>query len=108
MKILEKEFKATGFYFKQVRRVGDKAIYVKKSLSGRAKSIEVIMIKSHTGYHLAGTYIAPAETYPSNSQWGTFGWTFNCMEKAMKKFNSIKTTIVEKPISKAVRVRSRA
>lgn len=90
MKILEKEFKANRFNFKQVTRVGDAAIYEKTAVGGKAVSIEVIRIKSHDGYELAGTKIAPAEVYPSTSQWGIYGWTYNKMEDAVKKLNSLK------------------
>lgn len=90
MKILEKEFRANKFNFRQVERVGDAAIYEKVAVGGKAVSIEVIRIKSHNGYELAGNYIAPAEVYPSSSQWGIYGWTFTNMEDAMKKFNSLK------------------
>ena len=89
MKILEKEFKSSGFNFKQVKRVADKAIYEKRSIGGKAVSIEVIRIKSHNGYELGGVYIEPAETYPSTSQWGLYGWTYSNMEQAIQKFNSL-------------------
>jgi hypothetical protein len=101
MKILEKEFNANKFNFKQITRVGDAAIYEKTAIGGKAVSIEVIRIKSHNGYELAGVKIAPAEVYPSSSQWGIYGWTYTKMEDAMKKFESIKP----KP---AVRARTRS
>ena len=101
MKILEKEFKSKGFNFTQVVRMGDKAIYQKQALAGKAKSIEVIIIKSHNGYELSGTYIAPAEVYPSTSQWGQLGWTYTRMEDAMQKYKSL----FPKP---AIRTRTRS
>lgn len=109
IKILDTEFKANGFMFKQVNRIADKAIYEKRRIGGKAKSIEVIQIKSHNGYTIAGVYIEPAETYPSHSQWGIYGWTYNDMREAVRKFRSIK--VKETPIAPtktAVRMRSRA
>lgn len=100
MKILEKQFKANKFNFKQITRVGDAAIYQKTAVDGKALSIEVIRIKSHNGYEIGGVQIPASEVYPSSSQWGLYGWTYNRMEDAEKKFNAIKPKTV-------VRVRTR-
>lgn len=111
MKILEKSFKSSGFQFNQIVRLKDKAIYERKALVGKAKSFEVIVIKSHNGYEIGGTYIEPAETYPSSSQWGIYGWTYTNIEDAMKKYSSFfQKPAAVMPTTKvgAVRKRNRA
>ena len=89
MRKLDKSFKHKGFNFSQIKRINNKALYKKTSIKGTSISYEVIIISSHNGYELAGTYIEPAETYPSTSQWGTKGWTCVSLEEAEAKFNTI-------------------
>lgn len=90
MKLLEKEFKSCGFNFEQVQRKGDVAIYKKKAISHVGHSYEVIKISKHNGYKLGGNYVQPAETYPSNSLWGTHGWTCTSIEAAQSKFDDLR------------------
>jgi len=90
MKILPKIIQNKGFTYKQLKRVGDKAIYEQTKKGQKDKSFEVIKIGSHNGYELGGQKIAPAETYPGASSWGTNGWTFTSLESAEKKFKSLK------------------
>ena len=89
MKLLNKEFKSCGFNFKQVQREGDVAIFEKASINCNGVSYEVIKISRHNGYKLGGNYVEPAETYPSNSLWGTAGWTCTSMDSAEKKFKEL-------------------
>ena len=86
MKVLDKEFKSCGFNFKQVKRSGDVAIYKKVPVSHNGTSYEVIKIARHNGYKLGGNYVHPAETYPSNSLWGTSGWTCTSIEHAQSRY----------------------
>ena len=79
MKVLNKEFKSCGFNFKQIKRKDDIAIYRKVPLTGNSDSYEVIKISRHNGYNLGGNFVQPAETYPSNSLWGTHAWTCTCL-----------------------------
>ena len=91
MKRLKKEFKSCGFYFKQLKRVDNIAIYEKtliKPVCDRS-SYEVIRISSHNGYKLGWSYIDPAETYPSNSMWGTHGFTADTLANAEKQFDKM-------------------
>jgi hypothetical protein len=90
MKTLPKTIQNKGFNLKQLKRVGDKAIYEQTKKGQDAKSYEVIRIGKHNGYELGGAKIAPAETYPGSSQWGINGWTFTDLALAEKKFKSLK------------------
>ncbi|MBC8416942.1 hypothetical protein H8E06_01255 [bacterium] len=89
MKVLEKEFKSCGFNFKQVKRTGDVAIYKKKAANHGGQSYEVIKVSRHNGYNLGDNYVHPAETYPSNSLWGTHGWTCQTIEAADLRFDKL-------------------
>ena len=101
MKVLEKEFKSCGFNFQQVKRIKDVAIYKKKATDHIGHSYEVIKISRHNGYKLGGNYVQPAETYPSNSLWGTHGWTCQTIEGADRKFDELLTN---KPSQEVVKL----
>lgn len=90
MKVLPKVIQNKGFNLKQIKRIGDKAIYEQTKKDQTSKSYEVIRISRHNGYELGGQKIAPAETYPGSSQWGTNGWTFSDLAAAERKFKSLK------------------
>ena len=114
MKTLRKEFKSCGFYFEQVEREGNVAIYKKTSIKppDSRPGYEIIRIASHNGYNLGGAYIDPAETYPSNSMWGTSGFTAMTLAGAHEKFKQmqgypdrtsvVKVVIKKKPTSGSV------
>ena len=83
-KPIKTEFRWTGDGFgnacarfiKQVKRVGDIALYERQiEKTGTVESYEVIRISRHNGYTLGGQYVAPAETYPGSSQFGKAGWS---------------------------------
>ena len=94
-KPLETSFVSRTFRFDQVKRVGDIAIYKKTALKGPIRSsdhaagFEVIRIGRHNGYTIAGSTIEPAETYPSDSQWGIAGFTYKELDKAEARFNDM-------------------
>lgn len=89
MKKLDKKFTSKGFNYTEIIREGNKAIYRQDKDGYTTSSFEVVKISKHNGYELNGTKIAPAETYPSTSLWGTQGWTFTNLNDAKKKFKKI-------------------
>jgi len=92
MKKLEKKFSKKGFTYTQVKRVGMKAIYsqVKDDIETSTERYEVVVIKSHDGYEIAGNKIPPGEVYPSSTQWGVAGWTYLDLKSAENKFLKLK------------------
>lgn len=92
MKILEDSFSKKGFNFSLLKREDDVAIY-KKTLEDSeidAHTYEVIAIKRHNGYEIAGVKMPPAEMYPSDGQWGDWGHTCTSREDADKRFIQLK------------------
>ena len=87
-KPLKTQFTRKGFTHSLVKREGDKAIFCQKKGS-KIYAYEVIVVRRHDGYTLAGNYIEPAETYPSDSEWGLFGFTYTKLEQAEEKFAKI-------------------
>jgi hypothetical protein len=93
MKILEKEFDSRGFHFTQIARKDNHAIYQKVKDSG-GKSFEVIQIRNHDGYEIAGVAVPPAEMYPSSESWGTLGFTYLRFEAAKERFEKLSGAVL--------------
>ena len=91
MKKLEKKITNKNFSYKQVTRETNVAIYEQTVIdsSHSKKWYEVIIIRSHNGYEIAGNKVAPSEMYPSSNHWGTLGWTCDDLETAQKKFTKL-------------------
>jgi hypothetical protein len=87
MKILPEKFVKRGFKHTLVKRQGNVAIYKRIQIETAQKPhYEVVIITSHNGITIEGNYIEPGELYPSTSQWGLSGWTYNQLEDAQEKF----------------------
>ena len=93
MKRLRKKFKSRGFEHEEVVREGRNAIYKRwdggKTPDAGHIHYEVVKIGKHNGYNLGGSYIEPAETYPSTSMWGVAGWTCSNITAAQARFNDL-------------------
>ena len=93
--ILPETFYEKGFNFKQLFRKGNLALYKKvRDGNPRVRSFELIVIQKHDAYMLGQTKIEAAETYPSSSTWGQFGWTFTTKDVAELRFNKLLNTTV--------------
>jgi hypothetical protein len=90
MKTLPKQFEKKGFTYKQVKRIGDKAIFEQTKKGQEGITYEVVKINRHNGYELGGQKIPPGEAYPSTSQWGVAGWTYQNIRDAEVKFKKLK------------------
>ena len=87
MKTLPETFRSGGFEHTLERREGDVAVYRRQRIGLEDVHYEVVRIKSHNGFTIAGKTFPPAETYPTSEEWGTRGWTFNDEAKAKAKFS---------------------
>lgn len=94
MKTLEIEFTSgeggfstTPLTYKQIVRNQDFAIY-ERTLNGKIRDYELIKIKVQLKGHQIFQKIVDEDTevYPSSSQWGHFGWTYNDKSIAMSEF----------------------
>lgn len=96
MKTLEIEFtsgeggfSATPLTYKQIVRNQDFAVY-ERSLNGKVRDFELIKIKVHLKGHQIFQKIVDEDTevYPSSSQWGHFGWTYNDKNSALSEYKT--------------------
>jgi hypothetical protein len=77
MKILETSFRKKGFFHELVYREKEWAIYKRTRVLQNTEThhYEVIRVKIHPAYELAGISFVESEGYPSSEMWGTLGWT---------------------------------
>ena len=95
MKTLEPQFTDRGFNFTQVVRRGDLAVFHKKRVDGVAECWETVRIGRHNGYKIGGKAIAPAETFPPSSAWGSQGWTYSDEGAALDKMSQLEIAELE-------------
>ena len=86
-KPIKTEFNYRQFKYKQIFREKDVAIYSQQEKDENSEFLdyEVIIIKTHNGYKIGGIEVEPSEIYPSDSQWGVYGWTYMTEDEARKK-----------------------
>lgn len=76
IKPLATKLSQKGFQLQQIVRNGPFAIFNRFQKFPEKGHFEVVVIQSHNGRKIGETYLEPAEFYPSDSQWGQYGWTF--------------------------------
>lgn len=88
---LPKEFKQSGFTYRQIAREGDAAIFEQtwNGCNNSSVSYEVIRIRRREGFEIAGRHVEPAEIYPNSQAWGSNGWTVSDREAAFRKLREV-------------------
>lgn len=89
MKKIQKAFKQKGFAFQLLKRLENVAL-LEKTSKGGGVSYEVVVIRAHNGYSIAGTEVAASEFLPKDEDFGKFGWSYSTLEAAEKKFHEVK------------------
>lgn len=94
---LPKKFKRGSYYYTQLKREGPFALYFQSSSEtasppdGNDKSAyEIVRTRVIPARAAFGKDIGSYERYPSDEEWGTFGWTSIGREAAEKKFEDVK------------------
>lgn len=92
-------YSKNGYDFSLHKRVGNLAIFIGISRLGSPPNFELIEIQSHNGRQMKFTnkdtgkvtesFAEPAEYPPSDSQWGTKGWTFQTGDAAHARMNEM-------------------
>jgi hypothetical protein len=85
---LATQIRHAGFDFRQILRAGDFAVF-EQSKTGRVMAYEVVHIRRHEGFAIAGRQVEPAEFYPRSEDWGTHGWTLPTREAALAKLKEV-------------------
>jgi hypothetical protein len=90
-KRLELHLQRGAFSLKQLLRKGNVAIYsqVCRGYSEPSIAFEVICVRRHNGKEIKGQRVEASEFYPSGSEWGKYGFTFNNRNTALRKFREL-------------------
>jgi hypothetical protein len=90
IKELPNKFSKSGFDYELLRRVGNVALLEKTRAGDKLiVSYEIVVIRAHGGYTIAGSTVEPAEYIPKSEDWGTYGWTQTTEDLAYAKFAEI-------------------
>lgn len=84
---IREEFTLKGYSFKMVSREGDYAVYEQSKSEHINKTYEVVRIRRHDGYAIAGNNCPPSEMYPSSEKWGVDAFTANTKKAAFAKMD---------------------
>ena len=90
-KLLPKEFRRSGFTYRQIAREGNAAIY-KQTWNGchdPSVSYEVIRIRRREGFHIGGRFVEPGEIYPNSESWGVNGFTLTDKDAAFARLREL-------------------
>lgn len=90
MKTLEPRFEKSGWNHEQVWREGGVAVYKRwhgKVIreGGNCPHFETILVNVNLAWEGFGKFFPETESYPTQNEWGTRGWTYADFETAMNK-----------------------
>jgi hypothetical protein len=88
---LERDFRRGQFNYHLFVRHQNVAIYSQAWQGSSEPSIafEVICVRRHNGKEIKGQRVEASEFYPSGSEWGKYGFTFNNRNTALRKFREL-------------------
>ena len=95
MEPLPLSFRDRGFFYEQLDRQGDVALYTQTNHAGivRYEVVRIRIQREHTWPN--GTTTPEKEAYPGSNSWGTLGWTFIERPLAEDKLRALLGTPVE-------------
>ena len=71
----------------RLRRLGNVALYERFNRDlDRVSSFEVVRIRRAPAGEVFGRLLPAREVYPSTSEWGQYGWTYQHEVNAVRKF----------------------
>lgn len=87
---LPKTFKKNTFFYEQVLRRGDIAIYQQRLREGAGcLAFEVFKIKKCPDWNSPGGFVPAHEAGPSNEEFGKSAWSYPTLEMAKKKMREL-------------------
>lgn len=90
MKSLGTAYKKNTFYFEQVERQGQIAIFKQRLRPGvGCLAFEVIRIREEPERIIQGVTIPAHERAPGNEEWGRHGWTYPTIDDARAKMRAL-------------------
>lgn len=84
MNTFHTQFKSDGFWFDQLERERQIALFEKTK--GRAVTYEVVKIQKRKAWRAFGRDFPASEAMPPSERWGIDGWTYADFPSAMTRF----------------------
>jgi hypothetical protein len=97
MERLPLSFRDRGFFYEQIERQGDVALYSQTNHAGirRYEVVRIRIQREHTWPN--GTTTPEKEAYPGSNAWGTLGWMFLERPLAEAKLRALQGESAEPP-----------
>lgn len=91
MKVIADTFTKNGFDFNLVKRAGSVAIFAKRERGcpDEVPTYETVVVRNRKEREAFGVTFEAGEFYPSNEEWGVFGWTYYDLAGAEAKLLSL-------------------
>lgn len=93
MKTIPTTFRSDGFDFRQLKREGDVAMFVKGKPTHTRESYEVVIVQIVPTKTICGREVLEHEAMPSASDWGVQGWSYMELSAANKRFFSLQDAV---------------
>lgn len=98
MKPIPETFTRNGWEHVQLERQGNFAIYQRSKPAGLKPHFEVVRIAQNPAREQFGKRIEAAESYPTETQWGKFGFTFGDEAQARTRLSQLVSKVQEKAL----------
>jgi len=86
---LATEFNSGGFQFKQMRRHGKVALFLKAKQGHSHPTYETVIIQTHHAERAFGRDLPEREVMPSSETWGAQGWSDSDLDCALARYNQV-------------------
>lgn len=92
---LPPDFRANGQIYRQIKRIGMVTLYSVSNKAGKVYGYEMAIVRIRVSEILMGKVIPEREVYPSNEEFGKYGWYYpKCrLQDAEANFNNLLNSI---------------
>lgn len=85
---LPETFRSGGYDYRQLRRAGDVALFVKRRGSG-PESFETVLVQTRPGELVFGQFVPSREVLPPSETWGAAGFSYCDRDLAERRFTEL-------------------
>ncbi len=96
MKTQAEQFNRDGFVHRQIKREGMIALFERFKPGPTQHHFEVVRLRVRRERQIGGSTVPGGECYPSSSQWGNDGFTYNDRAGAEDRFMALVEREAEK------------
>ena len=86
---ISKSFRKKRYNYELYKEIYPYAIFSQKRDSDIIIAYETVVLREHKERKIKEKILAYSLRFPSNEDWGRYGWTFSSIEMATNKFNEL-------------------